>query len=50
MDPLHGRADDTSFERLLASIADYFIDNPAPAWSRLLREAKSRQLPEIFAY
>ncbi|HET7302843.1 MAG TPA: hypothetical protein VFI74_05965 [Candidatus Saccharimonadales bacterium] len=47
---MDGRADDTSFEPLLASIADYFIDNPAPAWSRQLREAQNRQLSVAYTY
>ncbi len=46
----YGRAEDKPFELLLASIADYFFDNPAPAWSRQLREARSRQLPKVYAF
>lgn len=45
-----GGAEDKSFERLLTSIAEYFIDNPAPAWSRHLREAQNSQLTEVYAY
>ena len=49
-DILIGRADDTSFERLLASIADYFIDNTAPAWSRQLQQAAAVPQQMVYTY
>jgi hypothetical protein len=36
---IRGGAEATSFERLLNSLAEWFIDNPAPSWKLELAEA-----------
>lgn len=45
-----GGAEDKVLERLLSSIADYFIDNPAPSWRRELREAANTNYQQVYAY
>lgn len=47
---MNGRAEDKTFERLLASIAEYFIDNPEPSWQYQLREAAKKPVQETYIY
>lgn len=47
---LIGGTEDKLLERLLSSIADYFIDNPEPSWRRELREAANTNYQQAYAY
>ncbi|GEM_PF-1798262 len=46
----NSRTEAKDFERLLNSIAEWFIDNPKPSWQQQLREAARKPRQEVYAY
>lgn len=45
-----GGAEATSFELLLNSLAEWFIDNPSPTWKRELTEASRTVTQQGYRY
>ncbi|HUD03560.1 MAG TPA: hypothetical protein VMR51_02115 [Patescibacteria group bacterium] len=44
------RTEAKDFERLLNSIAEWFIDNPAVTWQRELMEASRNMCQQAYSY
>ena len=45
-----GRTEDKSFERLLSSIADWFVEHPDNDWQHQLQVAASTQYQQMYTY
>lgn len=45
-----GRVENKVLERLLGNVADWFIDNPIPAWRKELAQANQTVYQQIYTY
>lgn len=45
-----GRTEDKVLERLLGNIAEWFIDNPIPAWRQELAQAGRTAHQQTYSY